>query len=92
MTSDEMGGEELPVLVGAGKGERESLLLVGRVQDDGTVRVRRWSGADWSAAPESVAERADALFTHLESAQRTGRSLNQSLYSIRLWLQGHSVG
>ena len=78
---------ELPVLLGAGAGAPETLLLIGVPGDDGVVHVRVWSASDWSAPPRARAERAASLLQWLEEQSAAGRSLNQSLYALRLWLR-----
>jgi hypothetical protein len=82
---------ELPVLLGAGAGEMEALLLVGPRDVAGMVPVRRWSGENWSAAAPSAIERADALLHWIEAQAAAGRSMNQSLYAVRLWLRGEGA-
>jgi hypothetical protein len=49
-------------------------------------------GADWSAPPRSRAERATALLQWIEEQSAAGRSINQSLYAVRLLAatRGHS--
>lgn len=81
------GRDEMPVIIGAGSGAPEQLLIVGRPRD-GRVTVREWSGADWSAAPRVRALAADALYDEIERAERAGRRVNQGLYAVRLWLSG----
>ena len=88
--ADETPGE-LPLLIGAGAGAAESLLLIGEPDGAGLVRVRRWSGDDWSAVAESRSERADALLRWIEAQATAGRSLNQSLYGVRLWLRHEGI-
>ncbi|HKH90473.1 MAG TPA: hypothetical protein VKA54_01655 [Gemmatimonadaceae bacterium] len=78
---------ELPVLLGAVADAPETLLLIGVPGDDGVVHVRVWSASDWSAPPRGRAERATALLQWLEEQSAAGRSLNQSLYALRLWLR-----
>jgi hypothetical protein len=78
---------ELPVLLGAAADAPETLLLIGTPGDDGVVHVRVWSGSDWSAPPRGRAERATALLQWLEEQSAAGRSMNQSLYAVRLWLR-----
>lgn len=82
---------ELPVLLGNLDPEPETLLLIGEPVG-GAVTVRRSTAADWSAAP--VAERRDtaALLRWLESEAARGRRMNQSLYGLRLWLDGLGAG
>lgn len=82
------GRDELPVIIGAGgDGSPEALLIVSRPVD-GRVRVREWSGANWSAPPRERELAANDLLAEAEAAQRAGRRLNHSLYGLRLWLSG----
>jgi hypothetical protein len=82
--------QELPVLVGGGMGQPETLLLVRRPVR-GQVELRRWSADDWSAAPASTTEGASTLLAWIEAQAKGGRTLNQSLYGVRLWLVGDGV-
>lgn len=79
------GGEELPVFI-MGPGTRpERLLLVGR-PDAGRVRVREWTGTDWSApAAEREVACADVVDA-VDRALRDGRQVNQSPQIVRRWL------
>jgi hypothetical protein len=81
---------ELPLLLGAGRGagSPESLLLIGAPDRTGTVVVRRWTAEDWSAVPSPSPERAELLLHWLEEQFAVGRSMNQSMYALRLWLRG----
>ena len=79
---------ELPLLLGAVAGAPETLLLIGTPGDDGVVHVRVWSASDWSAPPRGRAERASSLLQWIEEQSAAGRSMNQSLYALRLWLRG----
>jgi hypothetical protein len=79
---------ELPVLIGAGRGTPESLMLLGAPDAAGVVHVRTWSADDWGAPPRTSAERADTLLRWLEAQEQSGRTMNQSLYAVRLWLRG----
>ena len=63
-------------------------MLIGVPGSDGVVHVRAWSASDWSAPPRTRAERASALLHWLEEQSAAGRSMNQSLYALRLWLRG----
>ena len=78
---------ELPLLLGASANAPETLFLIGVPGDDDVVHVRVWSAHDWSAPPKSRAERASALLKWLEAQSAAGRSMNQSLYALRLWLR-----
>ena len=81
------GAGELPLLLGAVAGAPETLLLIGVPGADGVVHVRVWSASDWSAPPRGRAERATALLQWIEEQSAAGRSMNQSLYAVRLWLR-----
>lgn len=63
-------------------------MLVGAPDTAGIVHVRSWSAEDWSAPPRVRAERASVLLDWLEAQVRGGRSMNQSIYAVRLWLRG----
>ncbi|MEO8560859.1 MAG: hypothetical protein ABI601_02215 [bacterium] len=78
---------EMPLLMGPGAGAPEMLLLIGVPGDDEVLHVRVWNANDWSAPPKVRAERAAAFLEWLESQSAAGRSMNQSLYALRLWLR-----
>jgi hypothetical protein len=82
--------QELPLLIGGGLGERETLLLVSRPAS-GQVELRRWSADDWSSAPTSTTVAAATLLEWIEAQATGGRTLNQSLYGVRLWLTGDGL-
>jgi hypothetical protein len=95
MTADEAGDvdrvpQELPLIVGAGAGEPETLVLIGAPRQ-GRVVLRRWSSAAWgdSAAPRE--EDAAAFLRWVEAQAASGRTLNQALYAVRLWLRGEGT-
>lgn len=79
---------ELPLLLGAGTGAAEALMLIGAPDADGVVHVRSWTADDWGAPPRTRAERAGPLLKWLEAQSSAGRSMNQSIYAVRLWLRG----
>ena len=83
---------ELPLLLGALPDSPETLLLIGTPDSAGVVHVRGWSADDWSAPPGARAERASALLEWLERQASSGRTMNQSLYAVRLWLRGEGGG
>ena len=80
---------ELPLLIGRGRDQAETLLLIG-APVGGRVAVRRWSGAEWGDAPDPAPSTDDALalLAWIEAQAAAGRSLTQSLYAVRLWLTG----
>lgn len=79
---------ELPLLLGAIGASHETLMLVGAPDAAGVVHVRSWSAEDWSSPPRASAERASVLLQWLETQVKSGRTMNQSLYGVRLWLRG----
>jgi hypothetical protein len=79
---------EMPLLIGPGTGTSEMLILLGVPDPSGVVHVRSWTADDWSAPPRVRAERAETLLQWLESQVQAGRTMNQSLYAVRLWLRG----
>jgi hypothetical protein len=78
---------EMPLLMGPGSGAPEMLLLIGVPGDDDVLHVRVWNANDWSAPPKVRAERAGSFLQWLESQSAAGRSMNQSIYALRLWLR-----
>jgi len=79
---------ELPLLMGAGHGEPERLLLLGAPDEGGMVRVRIWTSDDWSLPPRTRDEPRDDLLEWIETMARGGHSFNQSLTTVRHWLRG----
>jgi hypothetical protein len=79
---------ELPLLIGPGRGTPESLMLLGAPDASGVVHVRTWTADDWGSPPRSSAERADTLLKWLDVQQQAGRTMNQSLTTVSLWLRG----
>lgn len=88
MTDGPTSPNELPLLLGPGRGEPESLLLIAAPDAAGNVLVRRWSANDWSAPAEPRRDRAEALLAWLEQQHAAGRTMNQAMYALRLWLRG----
>jgi len=90
MSRDVIGvetGNELPIFVMGPGAEPERLMLVGRPVA-GRVRVREWSGADWSAPPAERDVRCEEVADAVERAVRAGRRVNQSPQAVRRWLDG----
>lgn len=85
--TDNSAARELPLLLGHHGDLAEALLLVGVPDGAGVVHVRGWSAEDWSAPPGARAERANTLLAWLERQVAGGRTMNQSLYAVRLWLR-----
>ena len=85
---------ELPVLVGGKPGVNgapEELLLIGRPDVSGNVRVRSWNSNDWGSTPVERERRASEVLEELEHAVRRGRSLNHELLVVRRWLGGELI-
>ena len=89
--SDSSAARELPLLIGPGRGTPESLMLLGAPDAGGVVHVRTWTADDWTAPPRTSAERADTLLKWLEVQESVGRTMNQSHYTVRLWLRGEGA-
>lgn len=88
MTPDAEGPDELPVFIMGPGAEPERLMLVGRPTVDRRVRVREWSGADWSAPPAEREVDCAQMSDLVERAVRAGRRVNQSPLTVRRWLDG----
>jgi hypothetical protein len=82
----------LPQLLGPGPGTPEALMLLGTPDAHGVVHIRTWTADDWSGAPRASAERAETLLKWLDVQQRLGRTMNQSPYTVRLWLRREGTG
>ncbi len=87
-TAESTAARELPLLIGPGRGTPETLMLIGAPDASGVVHVRRWTADDWGAPPRTSAERAETLLKWLEVQARESRTMNQSIYTVRLWLRG----
>ncbi len=78
---------ELGVLISAGPGEPDRLLLLAR-PSEGRVHVREWSTHNWSSAPdEREIAVADALAI-FQGAYDARRRMSVSLKGIEAWLAG----
>ena len=81
------GPGELTVLISAGAGEPDRLLVLG-APANGRVRVREWSSPNWSGTPderELATGDALAIFQHAFDARRR---LSVALAEVRAWLEG----
>src|SRR6476469_3903878 len=83
---------EMPLLLGGFRSIPKTILLISVPDANGVVHIRGWSADDWSAPPGGRAERAAALLEWLERQSSAGRTMNQSLYAVRLWLRGEGGG
>jgi|GEM_PF-1142092 len=78
---------ELGVLISAGGGEPDRLLLLAR-PSNARVHVREWSAHNWSSAPdERELSVADALAI-FQGAYDARRRMSVSLKGIQAWLAG----
>jgi hypothetical protein len=77
--------EELPVFIMGPGAEPERLILVGRPAA-GRVRVREWTGSDWSAPPTEREVACADISDAVDRAVRGGRRVNQSPDVVRRWL------
>jgi hypothetical protein len=62
-------------------------MLVGRPAG-GRVRVREWSGSDWSAPPVAREVACTEITSLVDRAVHAGRRVNQSPLVVRRWLDG----
>jgi hypothetical protein len=90
-TGEGSATRELPILMAGGGGEPERLLLVGVPDPTGMVQVRMWTSEDWSATVRTRGERRDAFLEWIEAQVKAGRSLNQSLHTVRQWLRAEGT-
>ncbi len=82
-----MGAEELPLFIMGPGPEPERLMLLARPRE-GRVRVREWTGHDWSSVPHERSALPEELYGEVERALQQGRRLNQSPMVVRQWLFG----
>ena len=78
------GGGSLSVQVDGGRGEPSRLLVLTRSRGD-VVEVREIRAG---CAPVEYAATPDELLAQFERAHRERRRISESLYAIRLWLDG----
>lgn len=84
------GQDELGVLVGAGDGERERLVMLGKPAH-GRVHVREWSSHNWSSAPEERDAAVADVAADFQRAYDARRRMSAGLAQIRAWLDGRPV-
>ena len=84
--------KELPVLLGARGAEPETLMLISAPDAHGRVKVRRWTASNWSAPAPAHEEPARGLLAWIDAQVAVGRSMNQSAYTVHLWLTGTGSG
>lgn len=78
---------ELGVLVSAGAGEPDRLLLLAR-PSRGRVHIREWSTHNWSSAPDEREIAVDDALAIFRAAYDARRRMSVSLRGIEAWLAG----
>ncbi|HEV2180442.1 MAG TPA: hypothetical protein VGR59_08985 [Gemmatimonadaceae bacterium] len=81
------GPDELGVLVAAGDGESERLLMLGKPAN-GRVHVREWSSLNWSGPPDERDMPVSEAFAVFQRAHDARRRMSAALSRIRAWLDG----
>lgn len=84
------GPDELGVLVAAGGGESERLVMLGKPAG-GRVHVREWSSHNWSGPPEERDAPVADVLAQLQRAYDARRRMSAGLAQIRAWLDGRPV-
>ena len=75
----------LSLVIQGGGGDPESVLLIGRPDSAGRVRVREWTSNDWQSAVEYDVT-ADEIVQRVERAVRAFRRVSEDPRSLRRWL------
>lgn len=86
----EAGPDELGVLISAGAGEPDRLLMLAR-PTAGRVRVREWSTHNWSSAPDERELSVQDALAIFQRAAEARRRMSAALPEIRAWLEGHPL-
>ncbi len=90
VAATESPAPELGVLISAGAGKPDRLLLLARPAN-GKVHVREWSTHNWSSAPdERELPVADALAI-FRSAYDERRRMSVSIKGVEAWLAGRTA-
>jgi len=84
------GPDELGVLVGAGGGEPERLLMLGKPAG-GRVHVREWSTHNWSGLPDEHDAAVADVMARFQRAYDARRRMSAGLGQIRAWLDGRPI-
>jgi hypothetical protein len=79
--------DELGVLIAAGVGEPERLLMLG-TPAAGRVHVREWSTHNWAGAPDERDLAVGDALAIFERAYESRRRLSVALGRVRQWLGG----
>jgi hypothetical protein len=81
------GPDELGVLIAAGDGEPERLLMLGRPAH-GRVHVREWSTHNWSGAPDERDLPVASVLAIFRRAYDARRRMSVALKEVESWLEG----
>jgi hypothetical protein len=84
------GPDELGVLMAAGDGEPERLLMLG-TPANGRVHVREWSSRNWSGPPDEREMAVADAFAVFQRAHDARRRMSTGLSQIRAWLDGRPL-
>ena len=84
------GPDELGVLMAAGDGEPERLLMLG-TPANGRVHVREWSSRNWSGPPDEREMTVADAFAVFQRAHDARRRMSTGLSQIRAWLDGRPL-
>jgi hypothetical protein len=85
----EPGSNELGVLISAGAGEPDHLVLLG-IPANGRVHLREWSAHNWAGPPDERDLPVDAAYAIFERAHDARRRMTVGLKQVREWLDGRS--
>jgi hypothetical protein len=81
-------GEFLTIRLGGDAATAERLLLIGRPNEDGQVRVREWTSNSWNTEGDDYDVDADELLVNIQQAYDQQRLLGEEIYKVRRWLEG----
>jgi hypothetical protein len=84
------GPDELGVLIAAGDGEPERLLMLGKPAN-GRVHIREWSTHNWSGPPDERDAAVADTFAVFQRAHDARRRMSAGLSQIRAWLDGRPL-
>jgi hypothetical protein len=80
--------EFLTIRLGGDAATAERLLLIGRPNEDGQVRVREWTSNSWNTEGDDYDVDAEELLESIQQAYDQQRLLGEEIYKVRRWLEG----
>jgi hypothetical protein len=80
--------EFLTIRLGGDAATAERLLLIGRPNEDGQVRVREWTSNSWNTEGDDYDVDAEELLESIQQAYDQQRLLGDEIYKVRRWLEG----